>query len=61
MRNALRALRRSERDPQRMKAGTEAMLVAAAMMPTSPRLAPRAYANRGISGDVAPPAMPCGR
>jgi len=41
-----------------MNAGTEARLVAAAMIPMSERLPPRAYAKRGISADVAPPATP---
>ncbi len=44
-----------------MNDGTEEMLVAAAMIPTSDRLPPRPYAKSGISADVAPPAIPCGR
>ena len=41
-----------------MKAGTEARLVAAAIIPMSERFPPRAYAKSGISADVAPPATP---
>jgi len=44
-----------------MNAGTDARLVAAAMMPTVKSVPPRAYANSGIKAEVAPPATPCGR
>jgi hypothetical protein len=44
-----------------MNAGTEAMLVAAAMMPTLTRLPPKAKAKRGMRADVAPPEIPIGR
>src|SRR5438093_48216 len=60
-RNGLRRPRRSHAPPHRMKAGTEAMLVAAAMMPTWNRFPPNAYAKSGIKVDVAPPEIPIGR
>jgi len=60
-RKILRRAVRSESDPQRMKAGTDARLVAAAMIPTVRSEPPSAYANNGIKVDVAPPATPCGR
>jgi hypothetical protein len=44
-----------------MNAGTEAMLVAAATIPTLIRLPPKAYANNGMRADVAPPEIPIGR
>ncbi len=52
---------RSESDPHKMNAGTDARLVAAAMIPTVRSDPPSAYANSGINVDVAPPATPCGR
>src|SRR6266545_4632012 len=52
-RKTLRRPTRSDRDPQSMNDGTEEMLVAAAMIPTSDRLPPRPYAKSGISADVA--------
>src|SRR5256885_15331021 len=60
-RKILRRAVRSESDPHRMNAGAEARLVAAAMIPTGRSDPPRAYANRGISVDVAPPATACRR
>ncbi len=44
-----------------MNAGTDAMLDAAATAPTSAMDPPRSRVNNGISGDVAPPAIPFGR
>src|SRR5438876_11436118 len=60
-RKTLRRPRRSDRDPHSMNAVTEARLVAAAIIPMSERFPPRAYANSGISADVAPPATPRAR
>src|SRR2546426_777804 len=51
----------TEAQPHKMTAGTDARLVAAAMMPTVKSVPPRAYANNGIKAEVAPPATPCGR
>ena len=54
----LRRLLMSDRLPQRMLAGTEAMEVMALTMPTSARLALRVCAmNRGMRFEVEPPAM----
>jgi hypothetical protein len=60
-RNGFRIGRRSHADPHRMKAGTEATLVAAATIPTLRRLPPNEYAKRGMRADVAPPEIPIGR
>ena len=57
----LRRANRSESEPHKMNAGTDARLVAAAMMPTVRSVPPRAYAKSGINVEVAPPATPCGR
>src|SRR2546427_811551 len=52
-RNGFRRARRSHAPPHRMNAGTEATLVAAAMIPTLKRFPPNAYAKSGIRVDVA--------
>src|SRR2546427_9810852 len=60
-RKNLRRANRSESDPHKMNAGTDARLAAAALMPTAKSVPPRAAANSGIKADVAPPAAPCVR
>jgi hypothetical protein len=60
-RNGFRLGRRSQADPHKMNAGTEATLVAAATIPTLRRLPPKANANRGMRAEVAPPEIPMGR
>src|SRR2546427_12801006 len=59
--NAFRRWSRSDRFPHPMNAGTDAMLDAAATAPTSATEPPRMRVKSGISGDVAPPAIPFGR